>query len=176
MFYSESVSGTTDRNLHFQPAGALGDHVAGKLSMKEPMNGINEEDGPWRLEAEFSSTVVRRPAVTAVLTGAGAMSSPQYKAAKAFLDACGKKDLDAIAAAIDPRTKDAMMAMFSGAKKQEALDMFAAMAADTLTFKLSKVTVRGETAAVEFKDPKPDAGGSQTLQLVLVAGAWKIAQ
>lgn len=176
MFYTESVFGSEPRNLLFKATGPIGDRVAGTLSMKEPMHGMSDDDGPWRVEAELSAAVVRRPAVTAVLTGAEARNSPQYKAATAFLEACRKKDLEAIRAAIDPKTRDAMMQMFSGPNKEDALNSFAEMANDTLTYNLTKITIRGASAEVEFKNPKPDSGSSQTLRVVLAAGEWKMAR
>jgi hypothetical protein len=176
MFYTESVSGDVTRNLHFEPSGQVGDHVAGKVSMKEPMHGMSDDDGPWRVEAQFDAAVVRRPAVTAMLTGPQARSSTQYKAALAFLEACKKKDVEAIRAAIDPKTRDAMMQMFSGANKEDALNSFAQMATEALTYNLTKITVRGDSAEVELKDPKPDSGSSQRLRVVLAAGEWKIAR
>ncbi|HKE27949.1 MAG TPA: hypothetical protein VKB88_36590 [Bryobacteraceae bacterium] len=176
MFYTESVSGDQPRNLHFETAGAIGDRVAGKVSMKEPMHGMSDEDGPWRIDAQLASAVVRRPPITAVLTGAEAQTSAQYKAIMAFLEACKKKDVDAIRAAADPKTRDSMMQMFSGPQKEDALDSFSQMAADALTYKLTKITVRGDSAAVELKDPKPDSGSSQTLRVVLAGGEWKMAR
>jgi hypothetical protein len=176
MFYTESISGDTPRNLRFEVSGSLGDRAAGKVSMKEPMTGMSDQDGPWRIEAQFSSAVVRRPVVTAMLTGPAALNSPQYKAAMAFLQACRKKDVDAIRAAIDPRARDAMMQMFSGANKDEGLNMFAQMATDTLTFNLTKITVRGDSADLEFKSPNPDSGSSQSLHVVQSGGEWKIAR
>jgi hypothetical protein len=55
-----------------------------------------EEEGPWRVEAQFNATVLHRPAVTAVLTGAAALNSPQYKTVMSYFEACRKKDVDAV--------------------------------------------------------------------------------
>jgi len=176
MFYTESVMGDTPRNLRFEPSGAIGDHIAGKASMKEPMHGMSDDDGPWQIDAQFSTAVTRRPAVTGVLTGQTALDSAQFKAAKAFLEACHKKDVDAIREAIDPKSRDAMMQMFSGPQKAEMLDGFAQMAADTLGYTLVKITIRGDSADLEFKDSKPDSGSSQTLRVVQSGGDWKIAR
>jgi hypothetical protein len=176
MFYTESVIGDEPRQLQFEPAGPIGARVAGKVSMKKPMHGMSDDDGPWRVEAEWSADVVRRPAVTGVLTGAEARNSPQYKAARAFLQACRKKDIEGIRAAIDPKTRDAMMQMFSGSNKEEALTAFSRMADDTLTYTLTKITVRGDSAELDFKNPKPDSGSSQKLRVVLVGGEWKMAR
>jgi hypothetical protein len=176
MFYTESVFGGSTRNLHFEPSGTIDDHVAAKISMKEPMSGMPEENGPWKVDAQFRSVVIHRPAVTARLTGTAALNSPQYKAAMAFLESCRKKDVEAIRASIDPRSRNAMMEMFSGSGKEDSLNQFAQMATDTLTYNLTRITVRGDTADVEFKDAKPDSGSSQTLHVVLSAGEWKIAR
>jgi hypothetical protein len=176
MFYTESVYGTEDRKLRFEASGPIGNRVAGKVSMKEPMHGMSDDDGPWRIEAQWSAAIVRRPAVTGVLTGADAKNSPQYKAVKAFLEACKKKDVEAIRAAIDPKTRDSMMQMFSGEHKEDALNSFEQMANDTLTYTLTKITVRGDTAEVAFKDPKSDSGVSQTLRVVQAGGEWKMGR
>lgn len=176
MFYTESVYGDEPRKLHFEPSGPIGPDVAGKLSMKEPMHGMSDDDGPWRVEAEWRTAIVRRPAATGMLTGAEARSSPQYKAAMAFLEACRKKDVEAIRAAIDPKTRDAMMQMFSGPDKEDTLNAFSRMATETLTYNLAKITLRGDSAELDFKDPKPDSGSEQKLRVVLAAGEWKIAR
>jgi len=68
MFYTESVYGDEPRKLQFAPSGSIGARAAGKLSMKEPLPGMSDEDGPWRVETDWSADVVRRPAVTGVLT------------------------------------------------------------------------------------------------------------
>jgi hypothetical protein len=176
MFYTETVMGDEPRQLQFEPAGPIGARVAGKVSMKKPMHGMSDDDGPWKVEAEWSTDVVRRPAVTGTLTGAEARNSPQYKAARAFLEACRKKDIEAIRAAIDPKTRDAMMQMFSGPSKEETLTAFSKMAEDALTYTLTKVTIRGDMAELDFKDPKPDSGSSQKLRVVLAGGEWKLAR
>jgi hypothetical protein len=49
MFYTESVYGSEEPNLRFDPSGLLGDRAAGKVSMKEPMHGMSDDDGPWRI-------------------------------------------------------------------------------------------------------------------------------
>jgi hypothetical protein len=176
MFYTETVTGDETRQLQFEPAGPIGARVAGKVSMKKPMHGISDDDGPWLVEAEWSADVVRRPGVTGVLTGAEARNSPQYKAARAFLEACRKKDLEAIGAAVDPKTRDGMMQMFSGPNQEDTLTAFSHMANDALTYTLTKITVRGDSAELDFKDPKPDSGSAQTLRVVLAGGEWKIAR
>jgi hypothetical protein len=174
-FYSESVSSPELSSLRFAPAGSIGEQVAGKVSMKEPMKGAHDETGAWRVEAEFHSAVVRPAAVSGVLTGAAALNSPQYKAVLAFLDASRKKDLDAIVNCVDPQSRESMAEMFK-ANKAEALNMFANMAAEAAALKLNKVTVRGDSADIDFGDGKPGSESKQSLRVVLAKGEWKIAQ
>jgi hypothetical protein len=175
MFYTESVYGTQDRNLRFEPLVPINGHVAGRLSMKQPMHGMSDDDGPWQVEAKFAAAVVRRAAVTGLLTGQTALDSPQYRAARAFLSACKKKDLEAINASIDPRSRAKMMQMFEGGNREETLRMVSDMALSTLSFHLVKITVRGDTADLKFEDPKPDSGSSQTLHVAQSSEGWKIA-
>ena len=174
-FYSVTVSSPELSDLRFAPSGPLGDRAAGKVSMKKPMSGAHEETGAWRVEAEFNSTVVRRAAVSGVLTGAVALNSPQYKAVLAFLDACRKKDIDAIRNAMDAQSRETLAQMIAG-NKEEALKMFAGMAAETAVLKLSKVTVRGDSAEIEFGDGRPGSESKQSLRVALSGGEWKLAQ
>jgi hypothetical protein len=174
MFYTETVSGQAG-TLQFEAAGPLGDRAAGKVSMKEPMTGMSDEDGPWQVTADFSCAVVRRAAVSSVLTGEAAIASAPYKAVIAFLEICRKKDLDGIRNSVEPQSRESLTPMFSGEGKQDALNMFAQMAASTLALKVDKVTVRGNTAEVEFKSAKAGEGESQTLRVVLVGSEWKMA-
>jgi hypothetical protein len=176
MFFTEQVSGDATRNLHFELSGAIGERVAGKVSMKEPMTGMSDEDGPWRVEAQFSSAIVRRPAVSAQITGEAARTSPQYKAARAYFEACRKKDVEAIRAAVEPGSRDAMTQMFSGPNKEDALNMFAQMAAEALSFKLERITVRGDSADLEFKGTNADSSSSQIIHMALSGGEWKITR
>ncbi|MGB7758619.1 MAG: hypothetical protein WBL61_02255 [Bryobacteraceae bacterium] len=174
-FYSETVSSPELSDLRFAPAGPIAGQVAGKVSMKKPMTGAHDETGPWRIEAEFRAAVVRPAAVSGVLTGAAALNSPQYKAVLAFLDACQKKDADAIVNSVDPQSRESMAEMFKS-NKAEALNMFASMAAEAAALKLNKVTVRGDSADVDFGDGKPTSEAKQGLRVVLAKGEWKIAQ
>jgi hypothetical protein len=66
-----------------------------------------------------------------------------------------------------------MMQMFSGPNKEDALNPFAQMATETLTYPLTKITLRGDAAELEFKDPKPDSGSSQKLRVVRSAGTGR---
>jgi phage tail tube protein FII len=54
--------------------------------------------------------------------------------------------------------------------------MFAGMAADTAALKLTKVTVRGDSAEIEFGDGKPGSQSTQSLRVALSGGEWKLAQ
>jgi hypothetical protein len=174
-FYSESVSSPELSDLRFAPAGPIGDQVAGKVSMKATMKGAHDETGAWRVEAEFHAAVIRPAAVSGVLTGAAAQNSPQYKAVLAFLEASRKKDLDAIINCVDPQSRESMAEMFKS-NKAEALNMFAGMAAEAAALKLNKVTVRGDSAEIDFGDGKPGSEPKQSLRVVLAKGEWKIAQ
>ncbi|MGO9230036.1 MAG: hypothetical protein ACLQKA_12630 [Bryobacteraceae bacterium] len=174
-FYSETVSSPELSDLQFAPAGPIADQVAGKVSMKKPMSGAHDETGAWRVEAEFQATVIRPAAVSGVLTGAAALNSPQYKAVLAFMDACKKKNLEAIINSVDPKSRESMAEMFK-ANQAEALNMFAGMAAEAAAMKLNKVTVRGDSAEIAFGDGKPDSEPKQSLRVVLAKGEWKIAQ
>ena len=174
-FYSETVSSPELSDLQFQAAEPLGSRVAGKVSMKKAMSGAHDETGAWRVEAEFSSAVVRRTAVSGVLTGAAALNSPQYKAVVAFLDACRKKDIDAIRNAVDAKSRETLAQMIAG-NKEEALNMFAGMAAETAALKLSTVTVRGDSAEIGFSDGKPGSESRMSLRVAIFNGEWKIAE
>ena len=176
MFYTQTVSSRGASSFCFEPAAPLGEQVAGKVWMTEPMSGVFEDEGPWRLEAGFSAAVLRRAAVTGVLTGAEAQSSPQYKAVTAFLAACQKKDLDAIRNSVDPSSMEALAQMIGGSGEEEALNMLAAMAAESLTLELTQVTIRGDSAEVELADTKPDSETRQVLRVVPSGGEWKLAQ
>jgi hypothetical protein len=175
MFYSETVSSPEMASLRFVPAGPLGDQVAGKVSMTAPMSDLQDEDGRWRVKAEFRSNVVRRPASSAVLTGPEAGNSPQYQAVLAFLNACQKKDLDAIRNSMSPESRETLAEMIAGSQ-EETLTMFAGMAAETANLKLSRVTVRGDSAEIEVVDPQRGPEPRQTLGVALSSGEWKLAQ
>ncbi len=173
-FYSESVSSPELSDLQFVPAGPIGDQVAGKVSMKASMASVQDDDGRWRVDAEFRSAVIRRAAVSGVLSGAAALNSPQYKAVLAFLEACRKKDVDAIRNSMDPKSRDTLAEMLAG-NREEALNMFAQMAAETAALKLSKVTIRGDSAELDFVGSKPSES-KESLRVVLSGGEWKLAQ
>ena len=174
-FYSETVSSPELSDLRFAPAGPIGDQVAGKISMKATMKGAHDETGAWRVEAEFHAAVIRPAAVSGVLTGAAAQNSPQYKAVLEFLDASRKKDADAIINCVDPQSRESMAEMFKS-NKAEALNMFANMAAEAAAMKLNKVTVRGDSAEIDFGDGKPGSEPKQSLRVVLAKGEWKLTQ
>ena len=175
-FYSQSVSSPELSDLVFVPASAGSGEIAGKVSMKEAMKGVDESGGPWRVEAEFRTPVVARPAITASLTGAAARESAPYKAVQAHLQACQKRDLEAIRKSMSPSSQQ-MLTKFEAAQgKKAVLDMFTEESAETLKLKLTRVIVRGDTAEVELSGGAPGSGGEQTLRLMLDNGAWKIGQ
>ena len=50
------------------------------------------------------------------------------------------------------------------------------MAEEALTYTLTKITIRGDSAELDFKDPKPGSGSEQKLRVVLAGGEWKLAR
>ncbi len=175
MFYTETGSSPEESRLSFAADGPIGDRAGGKVRMKEPMPTMQEDDAHWSVEADFRCAVIPRPAVTATLTGAAALSSPQYRAVLAFLEACRKGNVEAIRAAVDAHSRESLGAMIAS-NKQEALKMFAHMAADTTALKLAKIIVRGESAQLQFVDPRRGADVQQSMSVLLVDGEWKIAR
>lgn len=69
-----------------------------------------------------------------------------------------------------------MMQMFPGPDKEDTLTSFSQMAESTLAYTLTKITVRGDSAELDFNDPKPDSGTSQKQRVVLAAGEWKFGR
>jgi len=175
MFYSQSVTSPELSDLVFAPAPAGAGEVAGKVSMKKLMSGIGEDDGPWRVEAEFRTAVIPRPAITGTLTGAAARNSEPYKAVQAYFQACLKKELGAIKRAMNSNAQSMFEQFLASQNQNELLEMFAAEAAEGLKLKLTKVVVRGDTAEVEFTG-EGDSSGTQTMRVVRENGAWKIGQ
>jgi ketosteroid isomerase-like protein len=175
-FYSQSVSSPELSDLVFAPASAGPGEIAGKVSMKQAMQGVDESGGPWRVEVEFRTRVVARPAVTGSFTGAAARDSAPYKAVQAHLLACQKRDLEGIRKTMSPDSQK-MLAMFEAAQgKNAVLDMFTEEAAGTLKLKLTRVTVRGDTAEVVLSGDGKESGSEQVMRLMLDNGAWKIGQ
>lgn len=172
-FYSESASSPELSGLVFTPAAAGENEIAGKVSMKEPRRLIGQGAGEWRVDAEFRTAVLLRPAVTATLTGAAALNSPQYKAVLAFLRAGQKKDLEAIRRTMSSDSLETLSRMIEARGAEPALGMFAEQAAETLRHKPSKVVVRGDSATVEFA---VDPNTTTAMHVVLENGAWKIGQ
>jgi hypothetical protein len=174
-FYNESVSSPELSDLKLIADGPIGDHIVGKVSMKNTMASGQDEMGRWKVEGEFRSVVIRRVAVSQVLTGAEALSSAPYKAVLVFLDACRKKNPDAIRNAVEPSSR-AMMDEMMAHGKDETLNMFAGMAAETASLKVLKITVRGDSAEIEFGDGKPGSRSTQSLRTIVVDGEWKLAK
>lgn len=174
MFYTHTATDPDARILRFEPAASGGGAIAGKVWMKETMGGLGE--GPWRVEAEFRTPVIPMPKVTATITGAAALKSPQYQAVLAFLKACRSKNLDAIRQTLDP----ASQAMLAEAVKQQgrdtALEMFAGMAEESLKLKTVEVTVRGSIADVKLSESKAGETNAHELKVSLVNGQWKLAR
>ena len=174
--YSETVSSPALSDLRFEPAPSPAEQIAGKVWMKNSMSGVEAGEERWRVEAEFRASVVPRPAVSAVLTGAAAQSSPQYKAVRAFLEACRKKDFNAIRESVDARSQETLAQTISAEGRGATLNMFAQMASGSLALKLNKVTVRGDSAEVELIESTPCSEDRMTYRVVLRNGAWKLSQ
>lgn len=175
-FYSQSSTDPNDNNLVFAPAAAGPGEVAGKVSMKNPMRAVDEAEGPWRVQAEFRTPVVARPAVTGSFTGAEARNSAPYKAVQAHIQASQKRDMEAIKKTMNANALG-MLAKFEADRgKKAVLDMFFEEAAGTQKMKLTKVIVRGDTAEVVFSETSKDSSGQQVMRVVLENGVWKIGQ
>ncbi len=175
-FYWQSATPPEANDLVFAPAAAGSGEIAGKVSMKQAMSGLAEGGGPWRVEAEFRTAVIARPTVSATLTGAAAKSSEPYRAVQAYVQACLKKDLEAIKRAMNSNAQSILAQFLASRSKSDLLKMLAGEAAETLKMKLTKVTVRGDTAEVEFSEGAGDSTSQQTMRVVLENGAWKIGQ
>lgn len=144
--------------------------------MSEPMGGIGESEGSWRLEAEFSAAVAQQEAVSARLTGAQARNSPQYKAAMAFVQASKRKDLEAIKKTMDAPSQAMLAEMVQEMGRADALAMFSEMAAEALRMKDAEVVVRGSRAEVRLKKTDATSKEEITLRVALDQGAWKMAR
>lgn len=173
LFYGQSVSSPELSDLVFTPAAGAGE-IAGKVSTKKVITGAAALGGSWRVEAEFRTAVIARPAVTGSLTGAAAENSAQYKAVQAWAQACLKKDLEAIKRAMSSSSQSSLAEALASQSKSDLLTMFAENAAELRKMKLTRVTVRGETADVEFSGGTGDASSQQVIGLVLEKGVWKI--
>jgi hypothetical protein len=170
-FYSQSGSSPELNDLVFAPASAGSGEIAGEVSMKREMRGVDESGGPWRVEAEFRTPVAARPAVTGSFTGAAARESAVYRAVQAHLAACRKRDLEAIRKTMNSKAQKTP-AQFEAAQGQKAvLDMFVKEAAGALKMKLTRVTVRGDTAEVVFSGWKTASGRSGSRRIWRWTGA-----
>lgn len=174
MFYTHTSTEPEGRILRFEPAAAPDGQIAGKVWMKEPMGGLGE--GPWRVEAEFRTPVIPMPKVTASITGAAALKSPQYMAVVAFLKACQKKDLEAIQMSLDPESQPMLAEAVKQQGQKAALDMFAGMAEGSLQLKTVEVTVRGNVANVKLSENKAGERNEHELKVALVDGVWKLTR
>lgn len=172
-FYSQSVSSPELSDLVLAPAPAAPGEIAGRASTKQVISGAAAMSGPWRLEAEFRTAVIARPAVTGTLTGAAARNSEPYRAVQAYVQACLKKDLEAIKRVLNSNSLSILAQALASQGENKLLAMFAAEAAELDKARLTKVTVRGETAEIEFS---AGDGSTETMRAVLENGAWKIGQ
>jgi hypothetical protein len=175
-FYSHSVSSPELNDLVFAPAAAGAGEIAGKVSMKTAMRAVDEEEGPWRVAAEFRAPIVLRPAITATYTGAEALNSGPYKAVQAHWEACRKNDLEAIRKTLNANAQQLLAKYEAAQGKPAVLKIFAAEAADAAKMKLTKVIVRGDSAEVIFSSGSGDSTLTQTLRTLLENGVWKYGQ
>ncbi|HNY40492.1 MAG TPA: hypothetical protein PKJ41_08850 [Bryobacteraceae bacterium] len=175
-FYSHTSTSAEGRVLRFEPAAAGPSEIAGKASMSEPMRGVDESDGPWRVEAEFRTTVVQQEAVTGRMKGAEALNSPQYKAVLAYLHACKRKDLEGIRKLMDAEWQKMLATLVEAQGRAEALEMLAAMAAESLTMKTVEVVVRGSMAEVKLMSVADGLRNEEALKVVLDGGVWKMTR
>ena len=173
-FYSQVGSSPELNDLVFEPAPAGAGEIAGKISMKKPMRAVDESEGPWQVQAEFRTPIVVRPAVTATYTGTEALNSAPYKAVQAYLQACQKKDLDAIRKTLNTNAQQLLAKYEAERGKKAVLDIFVAEAAGAVKLKLTKVIVRGDTAEVVLSGGAQESSSEQVVMPVaLDNGVWK---
>ncbi|OHE80505.1 MAG: hypothetical protein A2107_10565 [Verrucomicrobia bacterium GWF2_62_7] len=176
MFYSYTSTSPESGVLRFEPAPSGPAELAGKVWMREPMRGMDEDDGPWRLEAEFRTPVIQQEAVTAKLTGAAALNSPQFKAAMAFNQACQRKDLEAVKRSMDATSQAMLAQMIEQMGRDQTLTMLAAMGEATLKFKTAEVTVRGLKAEVKLMNNTGSEKNETVMTVALDNGVWKMSR
>lgn len=174
-FYSHSSTSEEGRMLRFEPAAAGQKQLAGKLSMREPMQGVEPSEGPWQVQAEFSVPVIQMEAVTAKLAGKEALNSPQYKAVMAFLKACKNKDVEAIKRSMDSASQGQLAKMLEQMGRVEGLEMLNVMAEDSLSRNIVEVVVRGAKAEVKLLKAGKERD-EMTISVGLENGAWKMAR
>jgi hypothetical protein len=172
-FYSQSGSSPELNDLVFTVAPAGPGEIAGKVSMKTPLRAVDEDEGPWRVEAEFRTPIVTRPAVTASYTGMEARNSAPYKAVQAFLQACQTKDLEAIRKTLNANAQQLLTKYEAAQGKKAVLDMFVEEAAETLKLRITKVIVRGDTAEVVFSGGSTESDVRHVMRVALDNGVWK---
>ncbi len=175
MFFSHTVTSPELKQLIFKSAVTREGEVAGRAVTTKAQQGMDEGDGEWRLEAEFRCPIIARPAVTASLTGAAARDSAPYKAVQAYLQACQKKDLDAIKRSVDAATLAELEQMVAAQGKNAVIDLLAEMTAEAHKMTLTRVTVRGDSAEVAFADPK-EPSSKLVMNAVLEKGVWRFGQ
>lgn len=174
-FYSHTSSSAEGRMLRFDKSAAGGKELAGKVSMRETMKGVEESEGPWQVQAEFSVPVVQMEAVTAKISGKEALNSPQYKAIMAFLQACKNKDVEAIKKSMDGPSQAQFAKMIEQMGRADALEMLKAMAEDSLSPRIAEVVVRGSKAEVKLMKAGNERD-EMTLSVAMENGVWKMAR
>ena len=175
-FYMHTSTAPDGRKLRYEPAESGPGEIAGRVSMTEPMQGVDESDGPWQVDAEFRVAVVRQPPITARMTGPDAQKSPQYKAVMAFLNACKRKDLEAIKKAMDADSQAMLAEMVAQQGRSGTLKMLSEMAAESLKMKTAEVVVRGSRAEVRLGKTDRNSKEQYTLTVALDQGVWKMSR
>jgi hypothetical protein len=128
------------------------DRISGTVLMTEPQKWVRLNDGDkptmFQYRATFDLPLHRRPAVTAVLTGKQAHTSPQVKTLLAFEDACRKVDQAALKRLATPAATANLRAMIAKAGVAEVRTMFRQMLPVRKPQSVLRVVVRGDRATV----------------------------
>jgi hypothetical protein len=154
----------------------VGGSLHARVSMPKPekWTHIGEESSPreFQFEAEITSPVIRQPAVTAILTGVKALTSPIAQSLLKFEAAGHKGDFVTYTSMTTPGFRAEFNEMLAKMGKAQILKMMQKMTPDTVTRKkqMTKVVVRGDRATVIVKEQ----GGTAWHVLVRQNGIWKI--
>jgi hypothetical protein len=175
-FYTQSSTSPEENNLVFTPTSAGEGEIAGKVWMKNPMRAVDENEGPWRVQAEFRTPVIARPAVTARLAGLAARNSAPYKAVEAHFQACRTRNLEAIRKTLNANSLSLLSKFEAERGKEAVLAMFAEEAVAPQKMKLDRVIVRSDTAEVIYSSAVKGSKEEVTMRVALENGSWKIGQ
>ena len=150
------------------------DRITGTVLMTEPQKWVRLNDGDkptmFQYRAAFDLPLRRRPAVTAVLTGKQAQTSPQVKTLLAFEDACRKVDQAALKRVATPAATATLRAMIAKAGAAEVRSMFRQLLPVRKPQSVLRVVVRGDRATVIAKEQ----GGVGWMPMVRKNGVWLV--